>query len=235
MATKEENVVEERPDYYEVYGAEIASRNRWFVITIVSLMTTAVAIAFAIMVRIQPPTLIQLKNGEATLIGSDVKGKVADSVSPGSDEISNEAFVQGFLSNYLNYTPSDIDEHWRIALNMMTKSLRAATKAALTAADDRGKIDREHIESDFHMRHFEKLPGERLSYVIYGVKDVHHLIDGNETTDHFVSEYRVELSTETRSKTNPNGLWIAAYSENPIEGEQKNQVLSAPNQPMSHP
>lgn len=235
MPVKADSVIDERPDYYEVYGAEIASRNRWFAITIASLLVAVVAIVFAIVVRIQPPTLIQLKNGEATVVGPGAKSTDTNVPSPGSDEISNEAFVQAFLSNYLNYTPTDVDEHWRIALNMMTKTLRAATRTALTAADDRGEIDREHIESDFHMRDFEKLPGERLSYIIYGVKDVHHLIDGNETTDHFVSEYRVELSTDTRSKINPNGLWIAAYSEHPIEGERKNQILSAPDQPMSHP
>lgn len=235
MSEKAEGVVDERPDYYEVYGAEMASRNRWFAITVASLLVAAVAIAFAIVVRIQPPTLIQLKNGEATLVGPGSSTAAAKAPAPGSDEISNEAFVRTFLSNYLNYTPSDVDEHWRIALNMMTKTLRRATTSALTAADDRGEIDRDNIESDFHMRDFEKLPGERLSYVIYGVKDVHHLVNGNETTDHFVSEYRVELSTEPRSKANPNGLWIAAYAEHPIEGVRKDQILSAPDQPMSRP
>lgn len=225
-----ETEVNERPEYYEVYGSEIASRNRWWVVTVASLLSTFIAIGFAIFVRIQPPTVVRIgPHGDQTVVGPGQSGDAASTLTPGADEFLNQDFVTRFLSNYLNYKPSDVNEHWRIALNMMQKKLRKATYDALTKADSLGEIDRDHVESDFHLRELDRLPGERLAYLAYGVKDVHHLVNGAETTDHFVSEYRIELATDQRSKVTPSGLWIASYSERPIEGERKDQILAAPD------
>ena len=44
---------------------------------------------------------------------------------------------------------------------------------------------------------------EPLTYLVYGVKDVHHLSNGTETTDHFVNEYRIRLIADRRSDVNP--------------------------------
>jgi hypothetical protein len=61
----------------------------------------------------------------------------------------------------------------------------------------------------------------------YGVKDVHRLSNASETTDHFVNEYRIRLIADKRSDANPDGLWIAEYSERPIDGERREQILAA--------
>lgn len=58
---------------------------------------------------------------------------------------------------------------------------------------------------------------------------VHHLANGTEITDHFVNEYRIRLIADKRSDVNPDGLWIAEYSERPIDGERRNQILNAPD------
>jgi hypothetical protein len=34
---------------------------------------------------------------------------------------------------------------------------------------------------------------------------------------------------DRRSDVNPDGLWIAEYSERPIDGERRDQILSAPD------
>ena len=93
----------------------------------------------------------------------------------------------------------------------------------------RGKIDDEQIQSVFHLRDIETVPSEPLTYLVYGVKDVHHLTNGTETIDHFVSEYRIRLIADRRSDVNPDGLWIAEYSERPIDGERRDQILNAPD------
>ena len=48
-------------------------------------------------------------------------------------------------------------------------------------ADDntRGKIDDGQIESVFHLREIEPVSGEPLTYLVYGVKDVHRSVQGN--------------------------------------------------------
>jgi hypothetical protein len=42
-----------------------------------------------------------------------------------------------------------------------------------------------------------------------------------------VNEYRVRLIADKRSDANPDGLWIAEYSERPIDGERREQILAA--------
>ena len=61
------------------------------------------------------------------------------------------------------------------------------------------------------------------------MKDVHHVTKGTEITDHFVNEYRIRLVADRRSDVNPDGLWIANYSERPIEGERRDRVLATPD------
>jgi len=79
------------------------------------------------------------------------------------------------------------------------------------------------------LRELDAVSGEPLTYLVYGVKDVHHLSNGTEVTDHFVNEYRIRVIADKRSDTNPDGLWIAEYSERPIDGERRNQILNAPD------
>jgi len=98
-------------------------------------------------------------------------------------------------------------------------------------ADDntRGKIDDDQIQSVFHLREIDPESGEPLTFLVYGVKDVHHVKNGSEVTDHFVNEYRLRLVADRRTDINPDGLWIAEYSEHPIDGERRDRILAAPD------
>ena len=44
-----------------------------------------------------------------------------------------------------------------------------------------------------------------------------------------MNEYRVRLIADNRSDVNPDGLWIAEYSERPIDGERRDRILNAPD------
>jgi hypothetical protein len=44
-----------------------------------------------------------------------------------------------------------------------------------------------------------------------------------------VNEYRIRVIADKRSDANPDGLWIAEYSERPIDGERRNHILNAPD------
>jgi hypothetical protein len=219
-----------RPKYYEMDGALIANANRAWLLAFLTIPIALVAIGFAVFVRLQPPTVIRIgPNGDASVIGKPAKGAVADLATSGTDEFLDEAFVRRFLTSYLNYSPTDVDDHWASSLNMMTRNLRAYTLKALGDDNTRGKVDDGQIQSVFHLRQIESVAGEPLTYLVYGVKDVHHLSNGTETTDHFVNEYRVRLIADKRSYVNPDGLWIAEYSERPIDGERRDRILNAPD------
>ena len=219
-----------RPKYYEMDGALIANANRAWLLAFLTIPIALLAIGFAVFVRLQPPTVIRIgPNGDASVMGKPAKGLITDFATGGTDEFLDEAFVKRFLTSYLNYSPTDVDDHWASSLNMMTRNLRAYTLKALGDDNTRGKIDDGQIQSVFHLRQIESVAGEPLTYLVYGVKDVHHLSNGTETTDHFVNEYRVRLIADKRSDVNPDGLWIAEYSERPIDGERRDHILSAPD------
>ena len=219
-----------RPKYYEMDGALRANANRAWLLAFLTIPIALVAIGFAIFVRMQPPTVIRIgPNGDASVLGKPAKGAVSDLATGGTDEFLDEAFVKRFLTSYLNYSPTDVDDHWAGSLNMMTRNLRAYTLKAMGDDDTRGKIDDGQVQSVFHLREIDAVSGEPLTYLVYGVKDVHHLSNGNETTDHFVNEYRVRLIADKRSDVNPDGLWIAEYSERPIDGERRDRILNAPD------
>lgn len=228
-ATAEESVPA-RPKYYEMDGALQANANRAWVLAFLTIPIALLAIGFAVFVRLQPPTVIRIgPNGEASVMGQPGKGASADLATAGTDEFLDEAFVKRFLTTYLNYSPTDVDDHWASSLNMMTRNLRGVTLKAMGDDNTRGKIDDGQIQSVFHLRELDAVSDEPLTYLVYGVKDVHRLSNGTETTDHFVNEYRIRLIADRRSDANPDGLWIAEYSERPIDGERRNQILDAPD------
>ncbi len=219
-----------RPKYYEMDGALRANANRAWLLAFLTIPIALLAIGFAVFVRLQPPTVIRIgPNGDASVLGRPAKGAAADLATGGTDEFLDEAFAKRFLTTYLNYSPADVDDHWASSLNMMTRNLRAYTLKAMGDDNTRGKIDDGQIQSVFHLREIDAVSGDPLTYLVYGVKDVHHLSNGAETTDHFVNEYRIRLMADRRSDVNPDGLWIAEYSERPIDGERRDRILNAPD------
>ncbi len=219
-----------RPKYYEVDGALKANANRAWLLAFLTVPVALLALGLAVFVRLQPPTVIRIgSNGEASVLGHETKGAAVSGATAGTDELLNEAFAKRFLTEYLNYMPSDVDERWATSLNMMTRNLRSYTLKAMADDNTRGKVDDDQIQSVFHLREIDTVPGEPLTFLAYGVKDVHHVTKGTETTDHFVNEYRIRLVADRRSDGNPDGLWIANYSESPIEGERRDRILATPD------
>ena len=225
----EESEVPVRPKYYEVDGALTANANRAWLLAFLTIPLALVALGFAVFVRLQPPTVIRIgANGEAEVVGQSGKGN-ASVGRTGTDAFLDQAFAKRFLDSYLNYSPANVDERWAASLNMMTRNLRSYTMKAMADDNTRGKIDDDQIQSVFHLREIDPESGEPLTFLVYGVKDVHHVTNGSEVTDHFVNEYRVRLVPDRRTDVNPDGLWIAEYSERPIDGERRDRILAAPD------
>ena len=233
MSVVQGSELDVRPKYYEVDGALTANANRAWVLAFLTIPLALVALGFAVFVRLQPPTVIRIgANGEAEVVGQSRKGDPAGGRT-GTDAFLDHAFVKRFLDSYLNYSPSDVDERWAASLNMMTRNLRSYTMKAMADDNTRGKIDDDQIQSVFHLREIDPESGEPLTFLVYGVKDVHHVTNGSEVTDHFVNEYRVRLVADRRTDINPDGLWIAEYSERPIDGERRDRILAAPDRAIA--
>jgi len=218
--------------YYEHDGMLRAYANRAMALAVIFGVIAMGSLAFAIYVRLQPPTVIRVDaNGEATVVGAATEPAGARSllsmVSVSSDDteaaptgIEGKAAVRRFLKHYLAYTPTTVDKNLAEALNMMTANLRTHTMNRLRDEDTVGKIKDERITSTFEIRSIEPVKDQPWTYVAFGVKEVHRVRNKAESTDRMVARYSVRLVEDRRSENNPSGLLVAEYSERQMVGER---------------
>jgi hypothetical protein len=133
--------------------------------------------------------------------------------------------VRLFLERYLDFSPANVSRNWAEGLNMMTANLRRTAFTAMQKENTIGKIDDDQTTSEFQLRSLEAAKDDPFTYVAFGVKEIHHLHNQNETIDKVVSEFHTRLVVEKRSESNPSGLLVGEYWERAIEGEKRNWVL----------
>lgn len=223
--------------YYEHDGMLRAYANRAMVMAFLFGSIAVTSLAFAIWVRIQPPTIIRVgENGEASVVGAGAETAGALSASSsrptrspaddiGPSEIEARALVRSFLEHYLAYTPATVDQNLARALNMMTANLRAYTLGKLRDEDIVGKIKVDRIISQLSIRTIEPVDGAPWTFVIFGVKEIHRVRQGVESTDRIVGRYNIRLVEDRRSETNPSGLLVAEFSEQQMVGDRDNELL----------
>src|SRR5215472_16518690 len=108
---------------------------------------------------------------------------------------------------------------------MMTANLRRTAYAGRQKDDFILEIEDDQTTSEFQLRSLETAKDDQLTYTAFGVKEVHHIHEHNESIDKVVSEFHVRLLVERRSEENPSGLLIGEYWEREIEGEKRVWVL----------
>ena len=213
--------------YYEHDGALRAYANRAMVLAFLCIPTALLALAFAVYVRLQPPTVIRVdENGQATVVGK-LKPVVSVTQGAGSEpsEFEKRAFVRLFLERYLNFSATNVSRNWADSLNMMSANLRRTAFSGVQKDNLIGRIEDDQTSSEFRLRSLEISKEDPLIYTAFGVKEVHHIHEHNETIDKVVSEFHIRLAVEKRSEQNPSGLLIGEYWERPIEGEKREWVL----------
>jgi len=213
--------------YYEHDGALRAYANRAMLLAFLCVPATLLALGFAVYVRVQPPTVIRVdENGQAGIVGPQ---KPSLSITQGAvvepSEFEKRAFVRQFLERYLNFSPSTVSRNWADSLNMMTANLRRTAFGGMQKENLVGKIQDDQSSSEFQLRSLEAAKDDPLTYTAFGVKEIHHLHDHNESVDKVVSEFHVRLVVEKRSEQNPSGLLIGEYWERAIEGEKRDWAL----------
>jgi type IV secretory pathway TrbF-like protein len=221
--------------YYEHDGLLRAYANRAMYSAMLFGLIALAALAFAIYVRIQPPTVIRVdKDGEATVVGarsgvnpvshlaSVLSADVATASEAAPTDLEGRAVLRRFLQHYLSYTPDSVTRNFAESLNMMTTNLRKLTMDKLRDDDTIGKIQQDQIISDFRIRSIERSKDSPWSYVVFGVKEIHKIKNGTEVTDRLVGQYNLRLVEERRTELNASGLLVADYSEQQMVGERDN-------------
>jgi len=219
--------------YYEHDGMLRAYANRAMLLAMIFGVLAIGSLAFAIYVRIQPPTVIRVdKDGNASVVGGPRASKVA-MISLSADassgaaptDLEGRAVVRQFLHQYLAYTQDSVDRNLAEALNMMSANLRVYSMNKLRDEDTVGKIVSEHMISDFEIRSMEHVKGTPWTYTVFGVKEVHRVKNATEATDQIVGQYNVRLVETARSEVNPSGLLVAEYGEQQMVGAREGGLL----------
>ena len=219
--------------YYEHDGMLRAYANRAMVLAFLFGFIALGSLAFAVYVRLQPPTVIRVdKDGNAGVVGAARVGVPrlfslsAQAVAEGAPtDLEGRAVVRRFLENYLIYTPDSVDRNFAEALNVMTSNLRSYTLSKLRDDDTEGKVKEDRIISDFRVRSLKHVKNTPWTYMVFGVKEVHRLKNGAEVTDRIVGRYNVRLVEGRRSDVNPSGLLVAEYSEQPMVGDRNSGLV----------
>jgi hypothetical protein len=213
-----------------------AYANRAMVLALLFAFLGLGSFAFAVYVRLQPPTVIRVNSeGEATIVGgTPVPGKsqglafVASAADAAPSEVEAKALVRRFLDHYLDYTPDTVNKQMADALNMMTSNFRSLVLGRLRDDDTINKIQDDHIVSNFTIRTINAVPGSPLTFTAFGVKEIHRLKNKQETTDQIVGRYNLRLAVDRRTEYNPSGLLVAEFWEQQMVGD-KNTGLAQPD------
>jgi hypothetical protein len=200
--------------YYEHDGMLRAYANRAMALAMVFGVIALSSFAFAVYVRLQPPTVIRVDSeGEAMIVGgTPVPGHsrgltfVASAAESAPTEVEAKALVRRFLDHYLNYTPATVDRQMADALNVMTGNFKALVLARLREDDTINKIEDDHIVTNFTIRTITTVQGSPLTFTAFGVKEIHRLKNKQETTDQIVGRYNVRLALDRRTEYKNTGL-----------------------------
>ena len=223
--------------YYEHDGMLRAYANRSMLLAIIFGVIALTSLAFAIYVRLQPPTVIRVdKDGNAAVVGAARRGpsrvfafspEAAAEAAP--TDLEGRAVVKHFLERYLSYTPDSVDRNLSEALNLMTQNLRTYTLNQLRDSDTVGKITEDHIISNFEIRSIEQVKTAPWTYLAFGVKEVHQVRKGTEVTDRIVGRYTVRLVEDRRTDDNPSGLLVGEYKEQQMVGDRESGLVQHSN------
>jgi hypothetical protein len=214
--------------YYQQDGALRAYANRAMVLGLGAIALALLGVGFAVLVRLQPPTVIGVDtekgtafvvNGHPGTRAAGIDFRSAPQAAAPS-ELEEKNLVRKFLDNYLNYTPANVATQFSTALNLTTRNLRTSLLSQLTADDTVNKINDENTISNFVIREIVPVRDQPLTYTAFGVNEVHHVRNQQETTDQIIGRFNVRLVMAERTEANPSGLLVAEYWEQQMVGDK---------------
>jgi type IV secretory pathway component VirB8 len=213
--------------YYHQDGALRAYANRAMVLAFSFAAIALISLGFAALVRLQPPTVIGVdaEKGTAFVVNARPGPRTAGITFAGATqaaptELEQKNLVRKFLDNYLNYTPATVATQFSTALNLTTRNLRTTLLSQLSADDTINKITDENTISNFVIREIVPVRDQPLTYTTFGVNEVHHVRNQQETTDQIIGRFNVRLVMTERSEANPSGLLVAEYWEQQMVGDK---------------
>ncbi len=180
-----------------------------------------------------PPVVKIDPNGAVSVAGVRADGPLpskvrllpAAEIAP--DDIEIRHFLRQFLTKYMSYQPASADANLADAFNMMTLNLRQASMKKMRDQGEFDRIQAQRIVSNFHIVRIDPVSGINLGYTVLGVRTIHHLEEGNETSDRIVAHYNLRLAPAARTERDATGLRVAEFSEEPVMGEENKDLAQS--------
>jgi hypothetical protein len=177
-----------------------------------------------------PPVVKIDPNGAVTVAGVRADGPLpsqvrllrAAEIAP--DEVEVKYFIRKFLTKYMSYQPATADASLADAFNMMTLNLRQASMKKMRDEGEFDEIQAQRVVSNFHIVRIDAVNGINLGYTVLGVRAIHRLEDGKESSDRIVAHYNLRLAPAARTERDASGLRVAEFSEEPVMGEERKDL-----------
>ncbi len=218
MLEESQKVKFELGDYTEFYSHLAIQARRASRVALVACAVALISIAAFILAQLRPPILLRVQDGHvSSLDGSSVQAaETAAQQQPDSAE--KLAFVNAFLSRFVNIDPLTVKRDTTLALNQMTYSLRQQILAQLNQENFVDTVRQNNVTSTLAVKSAELVSGDPYTAIVFGRKRITTLINGQENEKNLLVKYTIRLAPVPRAVANGwAGLEIADYKEEVLQ------------------
>jgi len=205
-------------DYTEFYSHLAVQAHRASRVAIIACAVALISIISAILAQLRPPILLRVQDGKvSSLDGPGVEvAETATQQQP--DDAEKLAFVNTFLSRFVNIDPLTVKRDTTLALNQMTYSLRQQILTQLNQENLVDTVRENNVTSTLAVKSAELVSGDPYTAIVFGRKRLTTLINGQENEKNLLVKYTIRLAPVPRSAANGwTGLEIADYKEEVLQ------------------
>src|SRR2546430_12831344 len=205
-------------DYCDFYSHLAVQARRASRVALLACSVAMVAMISGILAQLRPPILLRVQDGKvSSLDGSGVEvAETATQQQP--DNAEKLAFVNTFLSRFVNIDPLTVKRDTTLALNQMTYTLRQQILSQLNQENFVDTVRQNNVTSTLAVKSAELVSGDPYTAIVFGRKRITTLINGEENEKDLLVKYAVRVAPVPRAAANGwTGLEIADYKEEVLQ------------------
>ena len=177
-----------------------------------------ISIVSAILAQLRPPILLRVQDGKVSSLGGSSVEIAETAAQQQPDNAEKLAFVNTFLSRFVNIDPLTVKRDTTLALNQMTYTLRQQILTQLNQENFVDTVRQNNVTSTLAVKSAELVSGDPHTAIVFGRKRLTTLINGQENEKNLLVKYTIRLAPVPRAAANGwTGLEIADYKEEVLQ------------------
>ncbi|HLG94677.1 MAG TPA: VirB8/TrbF family protein [Bryobacteraceae bacterium] len=218
MLEESQKAKSELGDYTEFYSHLAIQARRASRVALVACAVALISIVSAILAQLRPPILLRVQDGKVSSLDGSVVQVAETAAQQQPDNAEKLAFVNTFLSRFVNIDPLTVKRDTTFALNQMTYSLRQQTLAQLNQENFVDTVRENNLTSTLSIKSAELVSGDPYTAIVFGRKRMTTLVNGQENEKNLLVKYTIRLAPVPRAAANGwTGLEIADYKEEVLQ------------------